>query len=123
MRVSSYYLQVNKMQMYLQRISVKIYYNPPTLDSLPIIELFFCYIICQFNLMKHEEQFLKPCSYDMNSINLTEDSSSKLIYQITLKSLEIAMEAYILMFILINHFDVICIYLCQKRTYNHEATI
>ena len=38
--VSSHYIQVIKIQMYLQQISVKIFCNLPTLGSLRIIELF-----------------------------------------------------------------------------------
>ena len=40
MNVSSHYIQVMKMQMYLQRISVKLHCNLLAFGSLWIIELF-----------------------------------------------------------------------------------
>ena len=67
------------MQMYLQRISVKIHCNLLTFGLLRIIELLKCHGICQIFLMKHEEQFLKSCLNGIGSINMTLSASWILI--------------------------------------------
>ena len=48
MGVSSHYIQIIKMQMYLQRISVKLHCNLLTFGTLRIIELLQCHLFVNF---------------------------------------------------------------------------
>ena len=75
----SLYTSNQNANVFAASISDNIYCNLPTLDPLRIIELFLCHDICLLYLMKHEERFLKSCTYDMYNINLTEDASWKMI--------------------------------------------